>query len=59
MEDIQIGRERVQEIRRGVRTKVKAAEGYLRAHLGSMPVLRGKTSFTAMAVRGLRDYMAI
>ena len=59
LEDIQIGRERVQEIRRGVRTKVKAAEGYLRAHLGSMPVLRGKTSFTAMAVRGLRDYMAI
>jgi hypothetical protein len=28
LEDIQIGCERVHEIRRGVRTKVKAAEGY-------------------------------
>ena len=59
LEDIQIGRERVQEIRRGVRIKVKAAEGYLHAQLGNMPILQGKTSFTARALRGLRDYMAI
>ena len=59
LEDIQIGRERVQEIRSGVRTKVKAVEGYLHAQLGNMPILQGKTSFTARALRGLRDYMAI
>ena len=58
-EDIQIDKTRAQQLRSGVTSKVRTAEGYLRAQLGNLPVLKGKTSFTARALRGLRDRLAV
>ncbi|MCR4426403.1 MAG: UPF0236 family protein [Firmicutes bacterium] len=56
---VRLDRKRAQELRSGMRAKVIAAEGCLREQLGNVPVLRGKTSLAALALRGLRDCMAI
>lgn len=59
LKSIRGDRDKVRELCLGVKDKNRVAHKSLYSQLGNVPILKGKTSFTARAFRELRDPAAI